>query len=136
MRQGVTALTLVAALSACAHKPRDADMIERFNAHKAEFQALANEALADIRNVRQDQYRKRLAALGLRDVSGVPHPSGTLLFTVASAGTASRGSRVDFVYSRGEPSPVVESFDSDAAKSHGHAYRRIDDHWYLYLTRD
>jgi hypothetical protein len=135
LRSAACSLALViAALSACSHKPLDTDMIERFHAHKAEFQALANEALADIRHVREDRYRKSLADLGITEVSFVPHLPGTLAFRTNE--TAEQGSRLDFVYARSEPSPVVDSLDASSVTPHGYAYRRIDDHWYLRLTRE
>ena len=131
MKPVVAVLIVLGALSTgCASHPSDREMIDLFNAHRSEFQWLADEAVADVRNVEKDEYQRRLDALGLEQAGLGNQAHGEVTFTMSS--DSSKG----FLHTPTVPDRVLDSLDGDAVKPYAYAYRRIDDHWYLYLYRD
>jgi hypothetical protein len=123
-------------LAGCARHPSDREMIELLNANRAEFQRLADEALADVRSVGRDDYESRLAALGIHGVGVGNKVRGEVTFTMSSEGFVTDGSSKGFLYTPEIPEPLLDSLEGTAVRQYAYAYRRVDDRWYLYLFRD
>jgi hypothetical protein len=135
-RAFVVALTL-GGLAGCARHPSDREMIERFNAHREEFQMLADEALTDVGSVGRDEYQRRLAALGIGGVGVGNQLRGEVTFSMSSKGVGfAHGSSKGFLYTPTIPDPLLDSLEGKAVRAYASAYRRIADRWYLYLYRD
>ena len=115
-------------LAGCERPPSDREMIEQFNAHREEFQRLADEALADVRSVGRDEYQRRLATLRIGGVGLGNQARGEVTFTM--------GSSKGFLCTPTIPEPLLDSLEGKAVRAYGAAYRRIADRWYLYVYRD
>ena len=126
-RAFVVALAL-GGLAGCARDPSDRELVELFNAHREEFQRLADEALADVRSVSRDEYQRRIATLGIGRVGLGNQARGEVTFAM--------GSSKGFLHTPAIPGPLLDSLDGKAVRAYGAAYRRIADRWYLYLYRD
>lgn len=122
-----TPLAVVVATAACGPDPRpcptDPDLIERFEAQRADFETVlsggGDEALRD--------------ALGIVAVRGTPPHFVAWEIDFPGPGGASKG----YVWMQTPPGSLVDSLD-DSATCGGPGlhdlYRALGDGWYLYYT--
>lgn len=87
-----------------------------------------------IPNERLAEYRRLFRELGLE--AGMPSDGANAVGLIASSkGLFIPNSEKSYVYSRIEPSSLVESLDNIIARNRGDqapVYRRLEGNWYLY----
>lgn len=162
----VSAVSFAAALIANAiaiRPPKQAWVAARLQAHRAGFDRLREMVVTDRLETVHDygskyareqeslifkspgdagiapeqaaEYTRLMRAVGCQRVD--VWRDGTVSFSVAAWGTASRGWRVNLAWSKDEPHPLLPTIDGfPATKASGgpdHAFSRIEGPWYAYM---
>jgi hypothetical protein len=140
--------------SRVAPHPSDREMEQRLIAHEAEFNRLIDMLFEDkeiaiidydyvfpeqgssitISNERLREYRSLFRKIGL-DVGAARDNPNTIRLVASRKGLFLPRSEKSYVYSKIEPTPLVDSLDEIAKENsgkHSPVYRRLKGNWYLY----
>lgn len=148
-------------LAACdGPRPSDAEIIGRFEAHRAQIDSLMEMLRADrvltsvddkrtdpadpttvgISRERIDEYRRILEAIGFRHGFYYDPQSGRMSFLVWAFGFLSSGQATKAIlYMPENPTPLVDDLDAyrpPQGQEYVLAYRHIEGQWYLRLDGD
>jgi hypothetical protein len=72
----------------------------------------------------------------MKQVSVSHHTTGEVWFVASATGDSDHGSLKGLLHTHTSLDRLRDALDKDATKPFGERFRRIDDHWYLYLTQD
>ena len=135
--------------------PSDEVLAQRLKAHEAEFNRLATMLFEDSDIVRLSdtyvflsegsdrlipaerlrEYRRLFKELGLESGMHRDRTYSVRLIASSRGGVFLPGSEKSYVYSKVEPSPLVDSLDIVMARNRGDQapiFRKLSDNWYLY----
>ncbi len=134
--------------------PSDAVMQQRFQENRADFERLVQMLRADtglyrithrlvehmppgsqkITRDREREYRQLMGELGIDTVSAVHREVGDFSFRVRAF---TSGGGMGYSFCEKVPYPLVKQLDGYRPATPGSfsAYREIEDHWYIYLSR-
>ena len=143
----------------------DSELKHHFLAHKADFEKLVGMSQEDVhlqriapdftwldnsvawprKNVgiseqRWDEYRRLFRSVGVSVGINKDIDHGRVFFPIVSEGLAPSGYTKGLVYSPTPLGPVLDSLDKAPPKrywerDHVLAYKRIQDHWYIYFEQ-
>ena len=132
----------------------DEDMILFFGAHKAQFRELMDKVAGQQQLIRVDRYmvvvalhspvkietkvlsdlRQRMLELQLDGAIKRDSKTGALFFGAKSFGFLAHGTEKGFCFLAEPPANVVPDMDLEKSpKRRAIYYRKIEDHWYLYM---
>ena len=153
----VAGLLVIFSLIGCYSPPKEAQLIENFNSHRAEFNNLVTMATADrafapisaaeipprgMADSRFKEYKDIFRQLGIQNginwgLAG--HPDGFVALFSTSVPMGTKGRDVGYVYSSVPPDPIVSHLPISASpfeirRDHGHEafFRALDGEWYLF----
>lgn len=117
--------------------PTDQTLEANFRTHKQKLESLVEMSNADVSKEQNQRFRDLLREAGIKgDIWQQKRPdSSTTFLPCWSGGLMINGLMKGYAYSETEPTPVVLSLDDTASWPKGSKvfFKKLEDHWYLFL---